>query len=135
MTEVWLTVAVVGVATIAMKAGPSVLLGGRDVPARVTGVFEALAPALLAALVITQTFSADEELVLDARAAGLGAAAFAVALRAPVLAAAVVAAVVAGLVCAPSYGGAFPRRARPWKGSNTPKAFFSSPRRAGHMPF
>jgi branched-subunit amino acid transport protein len=98
MTGVWVTVAAVGVATIAMKTLPAVLLGGREVPDGMTGVFEALAPALLAALVVTQTFSADEELVLDARAAGLAAAAVAVALRAPVLAAAAVAAGAAAIV-------------------------------------
>jgi branched-subunit amino acid transport protein len=98
VSEVWLVVIVVGLATLAMKTLPAVLLGGRDVPERVTGVFEALAPALLAALVVTQTFSSDEELVLDARAAGLGAAAVAVGLRAPILVAAVVAALAAALV-------------------------------------
>lgn len=98
MSEIWLAIAVIGVATVTMKAVPAVLLGGRSVPERVTGVFESLAPALLAALVVTQTFAADEELVLDARAAGLGAAAVAVALRAPILVAAAVAAVAAAMV-------------------------------------
>jgi hypothetical protein len=64
----------------------------------VTGVFEALAPALLAALVVTQTFGGDEELVLDPRAAGLGAAVVAIVLRAPVVGTAVVAAVAAAIV-------------------------------------
>ena len=98
MSEVWLTVIVVGVATVAIKVLPTLLLGGRNVPPRVTGVFEALAPALLAALVVTQTFGGDEELVLDPRAAGLGAAALAVAMRAPVVAVALVAAVAAAMV-------------------------------------
>ena len=98
MSEVWLTVAVVGTASLAIKVVPAVVLGGRQVPAVVTGVFEALAPALLAALVVTQTFGGDEELVLDPRAAGLGAAAVAVALRAPVVACALVAAVAAAMV-------------------------------------
>ena len=40
-----------------------------------------LAAALLAALVVTQTFAEDQELVLDARVAGLAAAAGALALR------------------------------------------------------
>ena len=91
-------VAVVSVVTLAMKLLPALALGGRDVPDAVQGVFEALAPALLAALVVTQTFASDEELALDARAAGLGAAAVAVALRAPILAAAAVAAVTAAIV-------------------------------------
>ena len=98
MSEVWLVVAVVGATTFAIKVLPAVLLGGRQVPVMVTGIFEALAPALLAALVVTQTFGGDEELVLDPRAAGLGAAAIAVALRAPIVAAAVVAAVAAAIV-------------------------------------
>ena len=98
MSDVWLVVIVVGVATLAIKTLPAVLLGGRAVPGWVTGVFEALAPALLAALVVTQTFSSDEELVLDARAAGLGAAAVVVALRGPILVAAAVAAVAAAIV-------------------------------------
>lgn len=98
MSEVWLTVAVVGAASLAIKILPAVLLGGRAVPPVVTGVFEALAPALLAALVVTQTFGGDEELVLDPRAAGLGAAVVAVALRAPIVATAVVAAVAAAIV-------------------------------------
>lgn len=98
MSGVWVTVLVVGAVTLAMKALPALLLGGREVPDRVTGVFEALAPALLAALVVTQTFAADEELVLDPRAAGLGAAALAVAARAPILVAAAVAAVAAAIV-------------------------------------
>lgn len=98
MSGVWLTVAVVGGASLAIKVLPALLLGGRAVPTVVTGVFEALAPALLAALVVTQTFGGDEELVLDPRAAGLGAAAVAVALRAPIVATAVVAAVAAAIV-------------------------------------
>ena len=98
MSEVWLTVVVVGVATLAIKVLPAWLLGGREVPGFVTGVFEALAPALLAALVVTQTFGGDEELVLDPRAAGVGAAGVAIALRAPVVAVALVAAVAAAIV-------------------------------------
>jgi branched-subunit amino acid transport protein len=98
VSEVWLTIVVVGTATLAMKALPALLLGGRSVPPVVTGIFEALAPALLAALVVTQTFGGDEELVLDPRAAGLGAAAIAVALRSPIVATALVAAVAAAIV-------------------------------------
>ncbi|MER7699011.1 MULTISPECIES: AzlD domain-containing protein [unclassified Streptomyces] len=41
--------------------------------------------ALLAALTAQQTFSDGQQLVLDARAAGLGTAALALALRAPFL--------------------------------------------------
>jgi branched-subunit amino acid transport protein len=98
VTGVWIMVAVVGAATIALKGLGPVALGGRSLPPRVLGVVGLLAPALLAALVVTQVFAGDRELVLDARAAGLGAAAVALALRAPILAVIVVAAVATALV-------------------------------------
>jgi branched-subunit amino acid transport protein len=85
LSEVWLTVAAVGALTIAFKALGPVAIGGRALPPRVSGVIELLAPALLAALVVTQVFAGDRELVVDARAVGLGAAAAALALRAPIL--------------------------------------------------
>ena len=98
MSAAWWCVLGVGAATIALKTVPAVVAGGRTVPPRLRGVIELLAPALLAALVVTQTFASDRELVLDPRAAGLGAAAVAIALRAPVLLVALVAAVGAALV-------------------------------------
>jgi len=50
---------------------------------RVTGVTEMLPAALLAALVVLETFSAGSRLILDARAAALIAAIIALLLRAP----------------------------------------------------
>jgi branched-subunit amino acid transport protein len=85
-------VAAVGVLTIAFKALGPVAIGGRSLPPRVLGVIELLAPALLAALVVTQVFAGDRALVADARAVGLGAAAAALVLRAPILVVIVVAA-------------------------------------------
>jgi branched-subunit amino acid transport protein len=85
MTEVWIAVAAIGVATIALKAAGPVLAGGRELPGPFARVVPLLAPALLAALVATQTFGDGRHLVIDERAAGLSAAAVAVALRAPVL--------------------------------------------------
>jgi branched-subunit amino acid transport protein len=98
VTKVWTIVAVVGVTTIAIKAIGPVLLGGRALPARVAGPIELLAPAVLAALVVTQLVGGDRELVLDERLAGIAAAAVALALRAPLLAVVVAAAVVTALV-------------------------------------
>ena len=91
--EVWLLVAVVGLVTIAIKAAGPLLVGG-GLPVGLQRLSDLLAPALLAALVATQTFGADERLVVDERAAGLGGAAVAVALRAPILVVVVSAAVV-----------------------------------------
>jgi branched-subunit amino acid transport protein len=85
MTEVWLVVAVVGIATVALKALGPVLLGGRELPPRLTAVVELLAPALFAALIVTQAVGGDEEIVLDERLVGVGVAAAAVLLRAPIL--------------------------------------------------
>lgn len=95
MSEAWLLVLAVGAGTIALKGAGPALLGGREVPPRMRSVLALLAPAVLAALIVTQTFAGDEELVLDARAAGLAAAAIALLLRAPLLLVLVVAAAVA----------------------------------------
>jgi branched-subunit amino acid transport protein len=88
----WLTVVVVGALTIALKAVGPVAIGGRTLPPRVLGVVDLLAPAVLAALVVTSIFAADEELVVDERAVGLAAAGAALVLRLPILAVIVIAA-------------------------------------------
>jgi predicted branched-subunit amino acid permease/branched-subunit amino acid transport protein len=96
VSAVWLCVTVVGLATIAVKAGGPVLAAGRDLPQGVGRVVDLLAPALLAALVATQAFTSDEALVLDERAAGLLAGGAAILLRAPLLVVVLVAAATAG---------------------------------------
>lgn len=98
MTEVWLVVAVAGAATILIKATGPVLLGGRELPARLVGAVGLLAPAVLAALVVTQVFADDRDLVFDTRVVGLGAAVVAVTARAPMIVTIVVAAVATALV-------------------------------------
>jgi branched-subunit amino acid transport protein len=97
VTEVWLTVAAVGVLTIAFKSLGPVTLGGRSLPPRLLGVVDLLAPALLAAFVVTQVFASERDLVVDARAVGVMAAIAALALRAPVLVVVVVAAAATAL--------------------------------------
>jgi branched-subunit amino acid transport protein len=94
----WLVIAVVGAVTIAFKASGPVLLGKRELPARVASVVEVLAPAMLAALVVTQTVGGDRELVIDERLAGVVAGGIAVWLRAPLLVVMVVAAATAALI-------------------------------------
>jgi branched-subunit amino acid transport protein len=98
MSEVWVAVGVVGGGTMAIKALGPVLLGGRALPERLTGVVELLAPSLLAALVAVQAFSDERALVLDERAIGLLAAAVALWLKAPVLVVVIVAAATTALV-------------------------------------
>ena len=98
MSAAWTAVAIVGVATVAIKSAGTLLVGGRQLPARLAGMIELLAPVMLAALVVTNTFGADHKLVLDARAAGLAAAVIAIMLRAPLIVTVIVAAVTAALV-------------------------------------
>ena len=69
----WLVIALVGAGTMLFKASGPVLLGRRDLPPRVVSVVEVLAPAMLAALVVTQTVGGDRELVLDERLVGVAA--------------------------------------------------------------
>jgi branched-subunit amino acid transport protein len=92
MTEVWITIAGLTAVTVAIKAAGPVTVGGRDLPGWAFGVIGLLAPALLTALVLTDTFAHEQELTVDARAAGLGCAGVAVLLRAPLLVTVVVAA-------------------------------------------
>ena len=94
----WLVIAVVGAVTIAFKASGPVLLGRRSLPDRVSAVVDVLAPAMLAALVVTQTVAGDREIVLDERLAGVAAGAAAVVLRAPLLLVMTVAAATAALI-------------------------------------
>ena len=94
----WVVIAAVGAATILFKASGPLLLGGRQLPPRVAAVVDVLAPAMLAALVVTQTVGGDREIVLDERLVGVAAGGVAVWLRAPLLAVMVVAAAAAALV-------------------------------------
>lgn len=92
MSAAWIVIGVVGVATVALKSVGPLLLGGKPLPQHLTGLVALLAPAVLAALVVTQAVGGDEEIVLDARLAGLGAAVVALLLRAPLIVVVVVAA-------------------------------------------
>jgi branched-subunit amino acid transport protein len=81
---VWITIAGLCVTTAAIKAFGPLVFGGRRLPPLVARVIPLLAPALLAGLVMTETFGgAGQSLVFDARAGGLAAAAVAIRLRAP----------------------------------------------------
>ena len=98
MTTLWVAILGVALASAAIKATGPVLVGGRELPPWASAVISLLAPALLTALVVTETFGEDGHLVLDARAAGVGVAALVLALRAPVLVAVALAALTTALV-------------------------------------
>jgi uncharacterized membrane protein len=97
VTTLWVTIIAVALANAAIKAAGPVLVGGRDLPPRVVAVIALLAPALLAALVVTETFGEERHLVLDERAIGVAVAGLMLALRAPVLIAVALAAVATAL--------------------------------------
>jgi hypothetical protein len=92
VSTIWLVVVITSVGTLALKAAGPVLLGGRPLPDRLSGVVTLVGPALLAALVAIGTFADGQRLVLDARVLGVAAAAVAIKLRAPVLLVVVIAA-------------------------------------------
>jgi len=59
--------------TAAIKAAGPLALGGRTLPAWFTGVIVLLAPALLAALVVTQSLADGKDLAVGADTAGVAA--------------------------------------------------------------
>ncbi|CAN5484344.1 hypothetical protein BH20ACT15_BH20ACT15_03430 [soil metagenome] len=87
MAEAWTLFALMFVTTAAIRASGPVALGGRDLPVRVAAVIGLLAPALLAALVLTQTFAGEggSGLEVDERAVGVAGAGAVMALKGSVL--------------------------------------------------
>jgi uncharacterized membrane protein len=98
VSDVWITIAGLTVATAAIKGGGPLIVGDRALPERAGAVIALLAPALLTALILTDTFARERDLTIDARAAGLACAGVAVALRAPLLVTVLVAAAGAAAV-------------------------------------
>jgi branched-subunit amino acid transport protein len=98
VTEVWITIAGLAATTVAIKAAGPLAIGGRELPEAAFAVIGLLAPALLAALILTGPFTYEQDLTVDARAAGLACAGVAVALRAPLLVVVLVAAVGTAVV-------------------------------------
>lgn len=97
MTAIWITIAALALATAVLKLAGPLLLGGRPLPARAMSVVELLASALLAALLVVETFGKGRSLTLDARALGVGFAAILLIRRAPMIVAVVGAASVTAI--------------------------------------
>jgi branched-subunit amino acid transport protein len=74
MTRSWLVVILLGASTMAIKAVGPLLLADRTLPLRLLPVLRLLAPALIAALVVTQVFAHGQRVTIDARVAGLAVA-------------------------------------------------------------
>lgn len=86
MAEAWAVVSWLIVTTAMIRAAGPVVLANRELPPRAMGVIALLAPALLAALVVTETFGgADGEFTVDERVLGLAGAGTVLALRGGIL--------------------------------------------------
>ena len=97
MTAIWITIVVVALLSAAIRAFGPILVGGRELPPSMGAIIALLVPAVLTALVVTQTFGKDGRLVVDEKAIGVAVAAVALALRAPVLLAVTLAVVATAL--------------------------------------
>jgi branched-subunit amino acid transport protein len=83
VSAAWATVVAVGVGTVLLKAVGPVGVAGRTLPPTLERLLELIAPAILAALVVVETFASGRHLVVDARLAGVGAGIACVLARAP----------------------------------------------------
>ena len=97
MSALWVSIVAVTLASAAIKAAGPILAGGWELPPSANAVLALLTPALLAALVVTGTFGEGGHLEVDEKALGVGVAAVALALRAPVLLAVILASLVTAL--------------------------------------
>lgn len=97
MTAAWITIGALALATAVLKLAGPLLLGGRGLPVAAMSVIELLASALLAALLVVETFGNGRSVTVDARALGVAFAAIALLRRAPMTVAVLGAAVVAAV--------------------------------------
>lgn len=79
----WTAIVVLAAGAYGFKVLGLVVLGGRQLPAPLARCVALLPAALLPALIAVQTLTTDDRWVLDARAAGVGAAVVAAWRRAP----------------------------------------------------
>ena len=96
--RVWATIALVALVTFAIKGIGPALLGDRELPPAFTRIVVLLAPALLAALVITNAAADGPRLQLGADTAGVAAAGVLLVRGITVLPAVLVAAAVTALL-------------------------------------
>ncbi len=96
--SVWTTIALVALVTFAIKGVGPALLGDRELPPAFTRVVLLLAPALLAALVITNAAADGTRVQIGADTAGVAVAGLLLLRGVGVLPVVVVAAVVTALL-------------------------------------
>jgi branched-subunit amino acid transport protein len=93
-TAVWAVVALAALTTLLTKGVGPAATGARELPAPAVRVVVLLAPALLAALVVTNALADGDRLAVGADTAGAAVAALLLWRRAPVLVVVVAAAAV-----------------------------------------
>jgi branched-subunit amino acid transport protein len=74
VSAAWITVIALAVTSAMTRASGPVLMGGRDLPPRLAGVVDLLAPALLTALIVTGTLGGERKLEVNAGLLGVAAA-------------------------------------------------------------
>jgi branched-subunit amino acid transport protein len=92
--SVWALIGLCAVVTVLIKAAGPVAFGGRELHPRFAAVIALMAPALLAALVVTAALADGEELAVGADTAGVAAAGVALWRGANVVAGVLIAAAV-----------------------------------------
>lgn len=94
----WTLVLVLAAGAYAFKVLGLVIIGDRSLPARLERCLTLIPAALLAAIIVQQTFALGQHLRVDARAAGVGAAVVAAWRKAPLILVIVIGAAVTALV-------------------------------------
>ena len=94
----WPALAGLVVGSYILKSLGLIMLGDRQVPTRVEELLGLLPAALFGALIVVSTFASERTLMIDARAAGLAAAAVAVWRRAGIVVVVVAAAATTAAV-------------------------------------
>jgi hypothetical protein len=95
MTEVWITIGLLALGTVALRAAGPVAVGGALPSDRSQAVIKLLAPSLLASLVVYETFiDAHGGITIDSRVIGVAAAAAALVAKLPLMAVIIIAAAV-----------------------------------------
>ena len=97
-TAAWIIVAGCAVVTFAIKAAGPVALGGRDLPDGFSRVIVLMAPALLAALIVSNALADGDRIAIGADTFGVAAGALVVWWRGSIVGCVVVAAVVTALL-------------------------------------
>lgn len=97
MTGEWVTIGALALGTAVLKLAGPLALGGRPLSPKAMNVVELFASALLAALVVVETFGKGRSLTVDARVLGVLFAAVMLTRRTPMFAVVVGAAVVTAL--------------------------------------